>query len=288
MTLQEFIDKYKGKSKGYPTDSSFKGECLSLAKWYMKELYGFNPPPSGTNSAYGYWSNFPAPLGDYFEKVANTPTGVPKPGDIVIWDTDAGDGFGHIAIFVEGNDKVFTSFDQNWNGREAHLQTHDYRNVVGWLHPKGNMADTIAVDKKDFENLVKKATMLDEILAKYGVADAQGLYSQTAGKDSRITDLGNQLGTALAEVSNKREEVSRYQELLIMEQKKTLDLDSKLKLSLADVDRIAKEKGNLAIELEQARVQIETLKQANQQGEVTITLKEFLYLLFNQKITIKK
>ena len=67
MTFNEFVTKYEGKTVGYP-DGSFVGECLSLVKVYMKETLGFNPPPSGSNSAYGYWSNFPKPLGDYYTK----------------------------------------------------------------------------------------------------------------------------------------------------------------------------------------------------------------------------
>jgi len=135
MTLDQFIKDYLGKTIGYPTNSDFNGECLSLAKQYIKECFGFNPPPSGTNSAYGYWSNFPSPLGQYFVKVSNTPTGVPKRGDLVIWNTNAGNGYGHIAIFLEGTASSFKSLDQNWNGRETHVQGHYYTNVVGWLTP---------------------------------------------------------------------------------------------------------------------------------------------------------
>jgi len=63
-TLEQFLSDYLGKSKGYPDDNSYKGECLSIYKIYIKECFGINPPPSGTNSAYGYWSNFPNPLGE--------------------------------------------------------------------------------------------------------------------------------------------------------------------------------------------------------------------------------
>src|SRR3972149_1447582 len=113
MTLQQFIDKYNGKTKGYPNDSSYYGECLSIVKLYIKEVFGINPPPSGSNSAYGYWSNFPNPLGTVFNKVANTPTGVPKKGDIPIWNTNVGGGAGHIDIFISGDVNSFTGFDQN-------------------------------------------------------------------------------------------------------------------------------------------------------------------------------
>lgn len=134
MTLDTFITKYMGKTIGYP-DGQYVGECLSLAKVYIKECFGFDPPPSGSNSAYGYWSNFPNPLPKYFTKVSNTPDGVPKRGDLVIWNTNAGGGYGHIAIFLEGTASSFKSLDQNWNGRQTHEQGHYYTNVVGWLTP---------------------------------------------------------------------------------------------------------------------------------------------------------
>lgn len=134
--LGDFIDRYKGREKGYPTDSSYSGECLSIVKLYIQEVFGIIPPPSGSNSAYGYWTNFPSPLPTLFDKVQNTLTAVPEAGSIPIWNTSVGGGFGHIDIFVSGDVNAFTGFDQNWNGRQAHLQVHAYTNVVGWLRPK--------------------------------------------------------------------------------------------------------------------------------------------------------
>lgn len=144
ISLEEFIVKYDGKTKGYPNDSSYQGECLSIVKLYIKECFGINPPPSGSNSAYGYWSNFPDPLGSVFTKVPNTPTGVPQRGDIPIWEPTASNTYGHINIFLEGDANQFTGFDQNFYGRHAHKQKHNYNNVVGWLHPRGSsMSDKI-------------------------------------------------------------------------------------------------------------------------------------------------
>jgi hypothetical protein len=149
--MDQLIAKYNGKTKGYPTDSDYLGECLSIVKLYIKECFGINPPPSGTNSAYGYWTNFPAPLGEKFEKVANTPTGVPQKGDIIIWKPWTENKYGHIAIFVDGNTNSFNSFDQNWGGKQAHKQSHNYTNVIGWLHPKQNATG----DEMIPENLLK-------------------------------------------------------------------------------------------------------------------------------------
>ena len=148
MTLQSFIDKYTGQTKGYPTDKNYNGECLSIVKLYIKECFGISPPPSGSNSAYGYWSNFPSPLDTVFEKVANDPKLVPLAGDIIIWNTKVGNGYGHIAIFVSGSVSEFVSFDQNYYGRQAHLQKHGYNNVVGWLTPKKNMTNELTDDQK--------------------------------------------------------------------------------------------------------------------------------------------
>jgi len=134
--VDDFMSKYQGQTKGYPNDASYGGECLSIVKLYIREVFGIDAPPSGSNSAYGYWSNFPNPLSTIFEKVQNTPTGVPEKGDIPIWNTSTGGGYGHIDIFITGDVNAFTGFDQNWGGRQAHLQPHDYSNVVGWLRPR--------------------------------------------------------------------------------------------------------------------------------------------------------
>jgi hypothetical protein len=139
MTLQEFIQKYEGDTVGYPTDSNFYGECLSLVKWYMREVFGFMPPPSGVNSAYGYWTNFPNPLGDYFTKVTNTREAIIYPGDVPVWDSDVGGGAGHISVCTRGGVDDFISLDQNWNGKQAHKVTHNFTNIYGWLHPKETM-----------------------------------------------------------------------------------------------------------------------------------------------------
>jgi len=53
-TLEQFLSDYIGKSKGYPDDNYYKGECLSIVKIYIKECFGILPPPSGSGSAYGY------------------------------------------------------------------------------------------------------------------------------------------------------------------------------------------------------------------------------------------
>jgi hypothetical protein len=137
IKVDDFIIKFEGKEKGFPDDNTFKGECLSIIKIYIEEVFGITAPPSGTGSAFGYWLNFPNPLPNKFSKVEVTEGAVPKKGDIPIWSVDVGvhRPFGHIDIFISGSGKTFTGFDQNWNGRVAHKQKHVYNGVVGWLTP---------------------------------------------------------------------------------------------------------------------------------------------------------
>jgi hypothetical protein len=135
--VDSFIEKYEGKEKGFPNDTLFKGECLSIVKIYIEEVFGISAPPSGTGSAFGYWLNFPNPLPNTFEKVEKTTGVIPKKGDIPIWSVneEAHRPFGHIDIFISGDDASFIGFDQNWNGKQAHKQKHGYNGIVGWLTP---------------------------------------------------------------------------------------------------------------------------------------------------------
>lgn len=221
MTIDQFIKKYNGQTKGYPTDNDYKGECLSIVKLWMKEKYGFKPPASGTNSAYGYWSNFPSPLNQYYEKVVNTPDLIPQAEWIPIWNTNAGGGSGHIEIVADNNStkQYFTSFGQNWNGRNAHLTKHNYTNVVGFLKPKGNgMSD-------DYGNMVWKSTQHDETTKAIFGADkdprqtpSTEIMATVNGYKSSSTDARNKLAEAGAEVKNRGEQVGRLKQQLLDEQ----------------------------------------------------------------------
>jgi len=182
MTFDAFIEKYEGKTWGYPNDSDYRGECLSLSKHHIKEVYGINPPASGCNGARCYWSIFPNPLGTVLKKVACDSGVIPKRGWIVVWNGNTGGGYGHIASILSATKTEFVSLDQNWNGRHAHRVNHNYSNVYGYLvplnEPEGeNMSDlkacleahTTLMDKinkleKENDDLTKKIVTYEEKL----------------------------------------------------------------------------------------------------------------------------
>ena len=73
-----------------------------------------------------------------FDRIANTPSFVPKKGDIVVWSKSMG-GTGHIAIATgEGNTSYFYSYDQNWGYpyEPVTRHKHDYSKFLGVLRPK--------------------------------------------------------------------------------------------------------------------------------------------------------
>ena len=223
ISLDEFIEKYKGKSVGYPNDNYFKGECLSLVKWYIKEVFGIDPPASGCNGARCYWSIFPSPLDSIFEKVPNRPDLVPKKGWVAVWDGSVGGGAGHIGIVADdkATKSTFNSFDSNWGSKTAQIVTHNYNNVYGFLVPKGNnMSDMyngydlsnresmkVAVDvlvRVQKGEFVEKSK-LDE-LVKIKTAE---LSSKISDYEKQIKILNTQIETLKKDVASLNDELEK-------------------------------------------------------------------------------
>jgi len=288
MTLSEFVNKYTEIGVDYDHDSfSNHFQCVDLYRQYVKEVLGY-PQSPGVTGAKDIWDSY---LKEYFEQIKNTPTGVPNYGDIIIWGSTYGT-YGHVAVCISGNTSSFVAFSQNDPaGSLCVLKEYkSYRGVLGWLHPQKAVMnpDEIAVKKTDFENLVKKATSLDEILNKYMIADQQALYNMVGGLNSRITDLTNQLGTAQAEQKNKEEIISTKDLEIAKCHDDIVLLTDRLDLSNNTVAQLGKDKGTLAIEVEQLKIQVETLKQLSQQGKVTLSIGDLFKLLWSHKITIER
>lgn len=131
MTYNQFKTIWLGK--GIDFDGSYGYQCMDLAHKYAVEVNGKDFPPAP--AAKDVWNlNIPG-----YDKISNTPTGVPQQGDIVVWGKDVGP-YGHIAIFDNGDINSFESFDQNWPvGSLCHIQKHNYKGVLGWLRLKSTV-----------------------------------------------------------------------------------------------------------------------------------------------------
>lgn len=218
-TLEQFLLDYLGKSKGYPTDKEYLGECLSIAKIYIKECFGIEPPPSGTNSAYGYWSNFPNPLGEKFEKVLNTDDLIPEKGWIAIWKPWASNHSGHIAIVADGcTTGTLKNWAQNWTSKIFQLESNRYTNVVGFLKPKSIIQDMISDEQKRILDFLNGKTEGDVREAFGALADLPNKDAQIATLSQKVLELDNvtkklqeQIDILTSEVKSNNEIIMDWQ-----------------------------------------------------------------------------
>jgi hypothetical protein len=250
MTLQEFLNKYLGKTKGYPDDSQYLGQCLSIVKLYIKECFGINPPPSGTNSAYGYWSNFPNPLGEVFDKVENTPDLIPQEGWIAIWKPWTSNIYGHIAIVASGSTTgTLKNYAQNWTSKVFQLESNRYTNVVGFLKPiKVLEEDMITDEQKRILDFIGDRSEGDVREAFGYLADKKKHDEQILGLTNRVRDLEMEIVEINKTVDSLRQHYMEKEKEAISYQKKLDSANTKvseLLLTNEELDRKAKDNWNL-------------------------------------------
>lgn len=141
MTVDEFVAKYNGKAIDF--DGAYGNQCWDLAAQYSKEVVGlqggaWQVMPTGPNGgAIEVFTVFKAPLGTYYDKIANSPdpNNLPKKGDLVIWNWGT---FGHIALCLGATSASISVFEQNSPvGSLCHItNAKQWSGCVGWIRPK--------------------------------------------------------------------------------------------------------------------------------------------------------
>lgn len=134
MQLAEFTAKYSGVYLEIDANAApeVRYQCMDLFYFYQLDVLGFTSLFRAGTAYQAFAKGHPE-----FEKIAYKPGMVPQVGDVIFWSDTYVKGTGHVAVFLEGNDKQFLSFDQNWPvGSNCHKQSHSYTGVVGWLRPK--------------------------------------------------------------------------------------------------------------------------------------------------------
>lgn len=195
MTIQEFFDKYNGK--GLDTDGAYGNQCMDLMHKYCVDVLGLSLSALAAPAAKDVYLNFDSITGkENFEKIPNTPTGVPQKGDIVLWGTGVGP-YGHVAVFKDGDTHSFNSFDQNWNGHPyCETVNHSYNGVLGWLHPKNLPQD--------------QQPVIDELRSQ---RDSNwNLYQDELKKNTeltqKITDLEGKVNSVQSESNDKTKAIA--------------------------------------------------------------------------------
>jgi len=174
MNFDEFISKYDDDY--VDIDGMYGNQCKDLFSAYNDEVVGVPFYVFGNANQL-----FDAAPDEYYEKIKNTPDGVPQKGDVIIWSTAP---YGHVAIFVSGDMNSFISFDQNFPvGSPCHTQNHNYNNVIGWLRPKKQQGEDNMNHEQVIATIRKARTfMLSGPLDNVGAeADAKRIETELAG-----------------------------------------------------------------------------------------------------------
>ena len=142
-------------------DYSSRNQCVDLVvAWFMKLGYS-QFVLTGVTKAYEIFTNTPAIVQADFDRIEYTVTNSPpRKGDIVVWNSAMGGGFGHTGIATgTGDSSYFDCFQQNddpYGGNpnitsKCHSVTYPYTNVLGWLRYKNSTPTTIiTIDNINF------------------------------------------------------------------------------------------------------------------------------------------
>lgn len=226
MTLQEFLTKWNGKYCEVAGSANAVNQCVDLANAYIRDVLGL-PIIEWTNA-----KDFPSRAGDKYTYILNSPTGVPKEGDIVIWKPTPG----HIAIFLEGTANSFKSFDQNFpTGSPCHVQTHNYTNVTGWLRAKGTpISDQECMPKSQAEDYRRVKEGWNQLRAVLNVEDSVTVVVAEVKKlisyEDTVVQKDKQLSDAQSEIASLRAEVTRLQEVNTTQAEEVTNLKTEMAL----------------------------------------------------------
>lgn len=137
MTHNQYINKYNGKYIDY--DGSFGSQCVDLMRSYVKEVVGLNPYIAIPTRGYAKDIFKRFVNNHHYTKVYNSPTNVPKQGDIIFWGTyPFVTGIaGHVGIVESANVNNFVVFNQNYpTNTPCQMRKFSYKGIMGWLTKK--------------------------------------------------------------------------------------------------------------------------------------------------------
>ncbi len=155
MLFDDFIKKYTGV--GVDTDGYYGGQCMDLMHRYCVDVLGLaDLRILAFANAKGVYLNFNNVFGhDLFEKIDNTPTGVPLKGDIVFYGNGPD---GHVDMFIQGDVNSYRSFSQNLpTGSKSNVINHpNYNGVLGWLRYKKPVPEPMAtITQKELNSIIE-------------------------------------------------------------------------------------------------------------------------------------
>jgi hypothetical protein len=178
------------------------GECLSLVKDYYGQKLNIIMPGAVKGYAWadGYFSDFPAPLGQHFVRQAYIPGKRYPAGTMVIYAATH-----HIALFLYDNGNgTHAVYEQNADpdGSPAHIASRKNGLVTGIIIEKG-MANKVWVDDGAYESLQQQTrdmqaqidTMRPDLVDSHNRIEGltKELEAERLGYETRLAGLHAQL-----------------------------------------------------------------------------------------------
>lgn len=276
MTLQEWRDKNIGKPLDW--DGQYGAQCVDACRYYVKDVLNYEQfdPVVGASEI------FDKAQTELYEKVENTPDGIPPYGAIIIWKKTSSLPYGHVAICFDKNADVnkFKSLDQNWSAQKLTEESHGYTGIRGWLIPKSMDGNDWLIHNSDqWRGLIWYL----EIKTDPEHTDLSTVKSICAGYKSRITDLENQvnnlnsdLAKASVEIKNQIDKLANVEEKCQRETRQIQSEYQALKDTIPSIEKLRGSYQGVIDELEgklreaQKMIGLKDIEIAELKGEVEV------------------
>ena len=128
-----YLKKMEGKA--WNPDRAYGYQCFDVANQYWLYLFGHTLKGVGAADI-PTWNNFTGEATVY----ENTLSFLAKPGDVVIFNRNYGEGYGHVGIVISATYNSITILEQNWLGgaywtppEVTTRRTHGYDFLCGLL-----------------------------------------------------------------------------------------------------------------------------------------------------------
>jgi len=143
-TLQEIAEKWLNKTVPYPVPDPHKlqGQCVQFIRFCLRDYYDVPDwLPVYQAKAANFWTQYEndKAMREYWDKYPNTPAFIPQEGDICIWNTNKGGGYGHIGIVYGKKQSVLSMecLESNWKPPlKVSVNTHNYDDVLGFFRKR--------------------------------------------------------------------------------------------------------------------------------------------------------
>lgn len=133
MTIDDFVKNYESKQVDY--DKYFGSQCVDLFRQYTKEVLGINEHTGVVDGAKDLYLNFDKmpSMTKHFQKVYT-----PHKGDIVIFNGNETNKYGHVAIVLYATNRTIVTFEQDGykQNKGSYIGLWDYERVLGFLRRK--------------------------------------------------------------------------------------------------------------------------------------------------------